>query len=99
MDPEVYKVHDEPYLLWMQENPAGYVANTHRNESSTLFKIHRSGCPHISTGEKLHRPNAFTAYSRVKICSTDLDSLKDWATKERPNAKIESCTTCDAPVT
>jgi hypothetical protein len=65
------------YEKWLKKNPDGYVVNTTRIPSSMYMVLHRARC-------KTPEQRSLTAIvgmagdGYTKICSTNLDALRDW---------------------
>jgi len=91
----IFDQDDQKYQNWMNLHPDGFVANARRRNNSTLFFLHRSGCNHIRISSS-HRAGAFTERDYIKVCSTYLDTLMDWAKKNRNISKedIQFCKSC-----
>ena len=93
MSVEVFDSADEPFFQWMEKHPEGFVVNTERRPNSRLTFLHRSGCFHISSLAEGHRPNAFTKYDYIKVCSLQKLTLKEWA-REVVGGELQSCQIC-----
>ncbi len=65
------------YLVWVSENPRGYVINAGRSLQTKYFMIHRSGCSHITSTSRFD-PSAYTDRDWVKMASHDLNELQTW---------------------
>jgi len=59
----VFLDNDEGYLLWLAENPNGYVINSDRQPRARYLVLHRATCPKING---VARPNdALTSYRKT----------------------------------
>lgn len=72
------------YLAWLDANPNSYVINTERGASTSCFTRHMQLNAQVSA---VHRP------SYIKICSTPLDQLEEWALRHIGRAAPR----CNAP--
>lgn len=72
---------DRAYNAWLAANPSGYVINTEPNGRGYI-KLHRAACGTI------HTDPAIASY--IKICSTSLDELDNWAV-QRTGAPAPRC--------
>jgi hypothetical protein len=96
MTVEVFNYGDTPFFEWMNDNPDGFVINTESRGTSGYAFLHRSNCMHIAGLAEGHRPDAFTRYDYIKVCSNDERELLGWIFVNRPNANGFSglCKTC-----
>ena len=96
MTVEVFNNGDTPFSEWMNNNLDGFVINTERRAASRLAFLHRSNCMHIAGLAEGHRPDAFTRYDYIKVCSNDEMELLVWIFEHRSNAEGFSnlCKTC-----
>jgi hypothetical protein len=67
---------DLGYAEWLDRNPDGWVVNAHRPPNPRYLILHRAGC-HTIHGQPTRGSQWTSKY--VKICSTSLTSLRDWA--------------------
>jgi 5-methylcytosine-specific restriction enzyme A len=90
-----FKSGDESYFEWMQQHSQGFVVNTGRSRQSHTTFLHRSNCPHISSGPSM-LPGAYTERAYIKVCSSDVTKLLSWILANRPKARGFSnlCKTC-----
>ena len=93
---EVFDNGDTPFFQWMNDNPDGFVVNTGRRAASRLSFLHRSGCTHIAGVADGHRPDSFTRYDYIKVCSNDEKRLLVWLFENRRNTQGfgSLCKTC-----
>lgn len=71
---------DEGYQNWVTNHLQGYVINTYQNANATqanYMSLHQASCRHISNFEG-GNSGAFTAGQYMKVCATDVASLRDW---------------------
>lgn len=61
----------------MDTNPYNFVVNTPRRKNVNYFMLHKSKCHHISSTTSLNK-GAYTERDYIKICSDDLNELKNW---------------------
>ena len=90
---EEFRNDDRAYLDWVARNPRGFVINIQRSLNSSDARLHRAAC-HTVTGTP-PRGRTWTG-PYIKVCSLDLGSLDDWATR-RTRAPIKRCGTCHPP--
>jgi hypothetical protein len=93
----IFDTADAPYLRWMDANPAGYVLNTGRRETSRLAVLHQAGCMHIAVFKGTKKPDPFTTQETIKVCAGDIETLRAWCRDNRPNRPDFShvCRTCN----
>lgn len=85
--------NDSEYFNWMDTNPNGYVLVPKRNSKSGDFKYHRSRCKHMYD---LSPKFSFTTKGKVKVCSNNLEELKEWIKKyPRFNGVFNPCSSCN----
>jgi hypothetical protein len=72
----IFRDDDALYLRWISDHPTGYVVNAGRNPKASYLKLHRATCTWMSGRGK---PGAYTERDYIKICSTSLDALEQWA--------------------
>lgn len=83
-------VDDEKgYLKWIADHPDGYVLNIQRGLNPSDARLHRANCWTISSPTG----GPWTG-SYIKICSTMLGALEDWA-REQVGQDIAGCGTRD----
>ena len=79
------------FQKWRQQHPDGYFLNN-KGPSSTL--MHRVHCWHLREPGDLDRTEDSSSLTRLKkICSTDRDALRQWATKEGIQ-NVKQCQDC-----
>jgi hypothetical protein len=83
---------DMGYLKWLHANPQGFVLNSYKNPSRNYLVVHRATCATISTASRSN----WTTTDYIKICSTDLRELKDWAVSG-VRGPLKPCSFCGAP--
>ncbi len=69
---------DLDYLHWLKNHPNGYVLNAERSISQNYLILHKAGCPSISEYKGDAEPGGFTERQYIKICSDDIDTIKQW---------------------
>jgi len=62
---------------WLKKNPDGYVVNTTRIPSSMFMVLHRARCK-TPEQRSLAPIVGGPGDGYTKICSTNLDALRDW---------------------
>jgi hypothetical protein len=67
---------DTAYRSWIAAWPHGYVLNCERSPRADYLVLHRATCSSIS--ELQPGMNTFTG-EYIKVCSTDLQAVKQWA--------------------
>ncbi|RKF15688.1 hypothetical protein DBZ36_15005 [Alginatibacterium sediminis] len=70
--------NDSDYLNWINQNPAGFVINTYRANSSTYNVLHSANCSYISVAPKNSPAGAFTERNYKKVCSNKVSELRGW---------------------
>jgi hypothetical protein len=67
-------VHDDPgYLLWLAQNPGGYVINTYSRPSALYLRLHRATCGSISRLQLNARTFTDGEYSKLCGARTELE--------------------------
>jgi len=96
---EFDKPHEEQnYFNWMEENPHGFVLNTHPYPSTSFVRLHTSNCSHISKwddNDEFENEDRSYTTKLVKVCSTELEELAQWVKMYRPNAIAEFKKPCE----
>ena len=95
--PKIFDRNDDEYQDWLTKNPNGYVANVRRSMSPSYRVLHRPWCSTIRNYSGLVRKGAFTERSYIKVCSTEIDDLRDWLRRTgRPTGKFsKECSLCN----
>jgi hypothetical protein len=88
---KVFKDDDRNYLIWINENPHGFVLNTTRPPLPEFLILHRSSCPAVK-GEP-ETENYWTVEC-IKVCSSKTEELADWARNEAGGV-INPCRLCN----
>ena len=83
---EIFKDNDDEYEKWIGRYPDGYVLNTGRTGRSRYVKLHGASCRTIE--RKLGKQST---HHYIKVCSTDVDELTDWACDKRGGKEPEMC--------
>lgn len=86
----VFQDEDKEYLKWVADHPEGYVLNIQRALNPGDARLHRATC-HTITG-KPARGGSWTG-PYIKVCSTILGALEDWA-QAKVSQDIDGCGTC-----
>jgi hypothetical protein len=87
----IFKNDEEYYLRWVDENgDRGFVVNSENKPSPNNLVLHDAACGHIRRYEK---PQNYTTPNYFKICSRDVDELREWATKE-VGGELRLCKDC-----
>ena len=80
MNFEIFDSGDESYLAWIAENPGSFVLNRYRSGTSKNYLVvHAAGCPKISLYNEMSKPGGFTTRGYIKVCSTDLFTLREYS--------------------
>jgi len=83
--------NDREYLGWLETHPDGFVVNTPRGFPPTEMVLHRATCSCVSSRRAGTKPGAFTERVYVKVCSTDLEGLREWVRAHgRPDGTFTS---------
>lgn len=87
---------DEMYQDWLEANPDGYVLNLRRDKNPVYMVLHKATCKRISKYNQTSRPGGFTQRSYIKVCSTGLNTLREWIRDNgRPNGSFSNeCSSC-----
>ena len=94
---QVFDSDEAGYLNWLAAHPEGFALNRRRRESPNYLVLHRATCWTISTYAKNARGDAFTGRGYLKVCATDIESLRKYAKSEggRPDGSFSSeCAIC-----
>ncbi len=96
MSYQVFDNEDNTYLQWMHDYPSGLVLNAWRSQKNAELVLHKSGCHHIATIASLTK-GAYTERDAIKIASTDLTELENWAREHRVGHTVpfKECKTCN----
>lgn len=95
--PVLFDNNDDKYQNWLVKNPDGYVINVRRSMSPSYRVLHRSWCRTIKNYAGLVGKGAFTERSYIKVCSNEIDDLRNWLRKTgRPNGDFsKECSLCN----
>jgi heme-degrading monooxygenase HmoA len=69
---------EDAYRAWIISNPHGFVLSTYRDRPSYYMSLHRATCSSISVVNSKMRENPFTGQEYVKICSIQLEEIRQW---------------------
>lgn len=76
---------DAGYKKWLESNPQGFVINTNRSPDPKYMPLHKATCNFVSNFSN-NTPGAFTERTYMKVCSSNVDDLREWVkTKGRPD--------------
>lgn len=83
---------DEGYLKWVAANPNGFIVNIDEPNSTKDYpKVHRASHKSMSTSARSN----YTTGQYFKVCSNNIESLKDWSQREYrktlTECKIKGC--------
>jgi hypothetical protein len=80
------------YLVWIEQNPDGFVVNSRRRFDSQYVVLHRASCRTISNALRA----GYTERGYVKICAPRLDSLERVLSMMRRSSEAFStrCSIC-----
>ena len=95
--PLIFDGDDEAYQQWIHQYPRGYVINVPRNlDDPSYMVLHLATCWMIRKYTERATPGAFTERGFLKVCSTNLDSLREWVRNSgRPSGSFSKiCATC-----
>ena len=85
----VFKKNEDGYLLWLDENPNGFVFNHFGGNDPTYNLIHNAVCAF------LYRPSDEGVRTNVeKVCSDDMEELTNKATELRGDTGWGYCKVC-----
>jgi hypothetical protein len=71
--------NDAEYSGWLAAHPDDYVVNTRSGYSPSYMVLHRSSCSTIDPSTSSSDAGAFTERGYIKICATNLESLRSLA--------------------
>src|SRR4051794_20629624 len=93
----IFDADDDPYQRWLAANPHGYVINTGRSMSPSYMVLHRARCAKIRDYNEMARKGGFTERDYIKVCSTDVNDLRDWVRQHgRPDGSFSrECSICN----
>ena len=83
---KIFKDDDRGYKRRIGLHPNGYVLNTGRTGRSRYVKLHRADCRTIAPTDDKQWTHQW-----IKVCSTDVDELADWARDKRGGKEPEMC--------
>ena len=69
---------DAAYQDWLHAHPDGYVLNAWRSKNPYSTVLHGAWCKQVSNYGKISQPGSFTERGLIKICASDVESLRDW---------------------
>ncbi|WP_024612746.1 hypothetical protein [Pseudoalteromonas sp. TB64] len=76
-------INDEyKYINWIQSNPNGFVINTSKSKRLDYRVLHTADCSYVTTLQGNAQEDGFTERGYIKICSTNVESLRDWTKQE-----------------
>jgi hypothetical protein len=75
----IFKDDDKQYQAWAETHPHGFVINTDRRINRKYLSLHKATCRMIRNYTRMARPGGFTERAYIKICSEDLETLRQWA--------------------
>jgi hypothetical protein len=74
-----FKDDDKKYQAWAEAHPDGFVINTDRRINRKYLSLHKASCRRIRDCNRMARPGGYTERAYIKICSGDLEALRQWA--------------------
>lgn len=92
----IFDNSDIEYSAWLRENPGGYVVNMRSGYSPSYMVLHRSYCSTVNPSTSSSELGAFTERDYLKVCSTNLESLRSLAKAfGRPDGSFSAeCSKC-----
>jgi hypothetical protein len=75
---EEFSGDDKAYREWVTNHPQGFVINTNRGGNPEYMVLHKAKCGYVSNFDKREQ-GAFTERDLMKVCSTEVDPLREWA--------------------
>ncbi len=96
MNVQVFDQDDNAYFQWIRSNPRAFVINTTRGLDPGTMILHRATCHTIREYFGRAAPGGFTEREYIKICSIDIDRLRDWVRQNgHPDGSFSSeCQFC-----
>ena len=79
---EIFDRNDLTYQSWLKANSDGYVLNSRRTIDPSYLVLHRASCHFIKRYTSVVKDGAFTERGYIKICSSNLSSLRNWVKKQ-----------------
>jgi hypothetical protein len=73
-----FSSNDKAYQEWVTKHPQGFVINTNQGVSPEYMALHKATCGHVSNFDNREQ-GAFTERGYMKVCSTEIDQLREWA--------------------
>lgn len=92
----IFDDNDYAYFRWLNSNKSGYVINTPRTRDPAYMLLHRASCHSISEYAGNAAQGGFTERDYIKICATDIESLRNWVKQNgRPDGSFsKECQFC-----
>lgn len=92
----IFDNSDNEYSSWLLANPGGYVVNMRHGYSPSYMVLHRSSCATVNPSTSSLEFGAFTERDYLKVCSTDLESLRSLSKAfGRPDGSFSAeCSKC-----
>lgn len=93
----IFDRNDQGYQQWAEANPEAYVLSTLRSKNPKHFTIHRTTCRSVRKYNKMAKPGGFTERQYIKVCSQNLNALRDWAITHvgpQPTGFAKRCSFC-----
>ncbi len=76
----VFSSNEKGYIDWVHKNPRGFVLNVRKEPDPEYAVLHRASCGSIKSNKRVY--GGYTMRSYKKICSPDIDSLRQAARNE-----------------
>jgi hypothetical protein len=70
---------EHEYFTWLEHNILGYVVDTTSPPTSTFLMLHHAACAGVNLADGNDAEFTYTGEESVKICSSSLNELKNWA--------------------
>ena len=88
---------DQEYKNWINDNQVGFVLNTTTIPDPTYMVLHAHTCRTINIPISTASENSFTQKDYIKVCSTTIDHLRKWVSKNgRENGSFSvECQKCN----
>jgi hypothetical protein len=93
----IFDGNDANYINWIKGHPNAFIINTPRGTPTSYMVLHRASCRLVWQYNNMARPGGFTERQYIKVCSENLDNLKDWVRKKgrKDGSFSKRCNACN----
>ncbi len=89
---EVFDDSDDRYIVWLNNNPHGFVLNVSRDNKTYLVRMHRAVCGRARDERNEH--GGLTERGYIKVGALREEPLHEWHATHRPRAALLRCKFC-----